>query len=179
MNEQNLQVPQTQSESETSDDYPAGRKEESLLEKIKLKLFIDEHFRGTSLEEWYSWEWQIKNGITDAEHLVELLGKKKNDIIFNMTKNHLPFRITPYVLYLLDCLPTDHPLYKTIIPTVSAEVIGDIIVGSVTSTLVTTPSSQNVDIVAEALAKKNRKEFIESEKRRLWHLGIGKGHHLE
>ncbi len=68
---------------------------------------------------------------------------------------------------------------ETIVPTVSAEVIGDIIVGSVVSTLITTPSSQNIDIVAEALAKKQRKEFIESERRRLWHLGYGKGLHLE
>jgi L-lysine 2,3-aminomutase len=103
-----------------SDDYPAKSKENDiLLEKIKLKIFIDEHFKGTTIEQWNDWTWQIKNGITDAEKLVELLGKKKNDIIFNMPKNHLPFRITPYVLYLLDTLPTDHPLYKTIIPTVN------------------------------------------------------------
>ena len=36
-----------------------------------------------------------------------------------MPENHLPFRITPYYVYLLDTLPNDHPLYKTIIPTVN------------------------------------------------------------
>jgi L-lysine 2,3-aminomutase len=117
MKNQNLQVSQT--ESEDSEFPPAVNKESSLFDKIKLKIFIDEYFRGTTIEEWNDWTWQIKNGITNAEKLVELLGKKKNDIIFNMPKNHLPFRITPYILYLLDSLSTDHPLYKTIIPTVN------------------------------------------------------------
>jgi lysine 2,3-aminomutase len=117
MNEQITQV--TQIESEDTDPYPAKRKEESLLEKIKLKLFIDENFRGTSFEEWYDWKWQIKNSITKTEDLIKVLGKKKNGTIINMPNNHLPFRITPYYVYLLDTLPSDHPLYKTIIPTVN------------------------------------------------------------
>ena len=118
MNEQNLQ--QSQNESECSDDYPAKRKDnDTLLQKIRLKLFIDENFRGNTLEEWYSWKWQIKNSIIDTEKLLILLGKKKNGTIINMPKNHLPFRITPYYVYLLDTLSSDHPLYKTIIPTVN------------------------------------------------------------
>jgi len=117
MNEQNLQTSQT--ESEPSDDYPAkSKKNDILLEKIKLKLFIDENFKGTTFEEWHDWKWQVKNSITNTERLLTVLGKKKNGTIINMPENHLPFRITPYYLYLLDCLPSDHPLYKTIIPTV-------------------------------------------------------------
>jgi len=117
MNEQILQVSQT--ESENPDDYPAGRKEESLLEKIKLKLFIDENFKGTTFEEWYDWKWQIKNSITSTKQLIQLLGRKKNGTIIDMPINHLPFRITPYYVYLLDTLSNDHPLYKTIIPTIN------------------------------------------------------------
>jgi lysine 2,3-aminomutase len=117
MNEQILQVSET--ESESTDPYPAKRKEESLLDRINLKLFIDENFRGTSFEEWYDWKWQIKNSITSTEQLIQLLGKKKNGTIIDMPANHLPFRITPYFVYLLDTLPSDHPLYKTIIPTVN------------------------------------------------------------
>ena len=118
MNNQILQV--SQPESESSDDYPAKCKDnESLLQKIKLKLFIDENFRGITFEEWYDWKWQIKNSITNAEKLIEILGKKKNGTIINMPENHLPFRITPYFIYLLDTLSSDHPLYKTIIPTVN------------------------------------------------------------
>jgi lysine 2,3-aminomutase len=118
MNEQFSQ--QSQNESECSDDYPAKSKEnETLLQKIKLKLFIDENFKGSTFEEWQNWNWQIKNSITSTEKLLMVLGKKKNGTIINMPQNHLPFRITPYFVYLLDCLPADHPLYKAIIPTVS------------------------------------------------------------
>ena len=117
MNNQNLQVSQT--ETESADDYPAKCKEKTLLEKNKLKIFIDENFRGTSFEEWNDWRWQIRNSITNTEKLIMLLGKKKNGTIINMPINHLPFRITPYFVYLLDTLPNDHPLYKTIIPTVN------------------------------------------------------------
>lgn len=115
MNEQILQV--SQNESESTDPYPAKCKDDPLLKK--LKLFINDNFSGTTFEEWYDWKWQIKNSITNTEKLIELLGKKGNDIIINMPKNHLPFRITPYYVYLLDTLPSDHPLYKTIIPTVN------------------------------------------------------------
>ena len=118
MNEQILQV--SQIESEDTDPYPAKRKDnESLLQKIKLKLFIDENFKRATFEEWHDWKWQMKNSITSTERLLNVLGKKKNGTIINMPVNHLPFRITPYYVYLLDCLPSDHPLYKTIIPTVN------------------------------------------------------------
>ena len=118
MNEQISQ--QSQNESECADDYPAKSKDyDPLLQKIKLKLFIDENFRGTTIEEWNDWKWQVKNSITNTEKLLTVLGKKKNGTIINMPINHLPFRITPYFVYLLDTLPSDHPLYKTIIPTVN------------------------------------------------------------
>ena len=118
MNNQNLQT--SQIESESSDDYPAkGRENYTLLKKIKLKLFIDENFKGTTFDQWNDWKWQVKNSITNTERLLNVLGKKKNGTIINMPENHLPFRITPYYLYLLDTLPSDHPLYKTIIPTVN------------------------------------------------------------
>ena len=75
MNNQNLQV--TQTETESADDYPAKRKEKTLLEKIKLKIFIDENFRGTPFEEWNDWRWQIRNSITSTEKLIMLLVKRK------------------------------------------------------------------------------------------------------
>lgn len=116
----NNQITQTtQTETESTDDYPAKRKDFSLLEKIRLKIFIDEYFRGTSFEDWYDWKWQIKNSITSTERLITLLGKKKNGTIIDLPDKHLPFRITPYFVYLLDSLPNDHPLYKTIIPTIN------------------------------------------------------------
>jgi lysine 2,3-aminomutase len=117
MNEQNLQM--TQTETESSDDYPAKSADEPLLTTNDLLNFIEENYCGTSIEEWNDWRWQIRNSITNTERLLNVLGKKKNGTIINMPENHLPFRITPYYVYLLDMLPSDHPLYKTIIPTVN------------------------------------------------------------
>ena len=109
MNSQNLE--QSQNESESSDPYPA---------EDKLYRYITEHYiPGTSLIEWNNWNWQIKNSITNPKELFRVLGNTKNDVILNMPENHLPFRITPYFAYLLNTLPNDHPLYRTIIPTIN------------------------------------------------------------
>lgn len=116
MNNQILQVSQIESEDS---EFPPAVSKESMLTDINIKLFIDENFKGTTFEQWNDWTWQIKNSITNTEKLIEILGKKKNDVIISMPKNHLPFRITPYFVHLLDNLSNDHPLYKTIIPTIS------------------------------------------------------------
>lgn len=116
MNNQILQV--VQIKSEDSDLPPAVGKELSLPAK-NIEKFIEENYTETTIEDWYSWKWQIKNSITSTEKLIKLLGKKKNGTIINMPENHLPFRITPYFAHLLSILPTDHVLYKTIIPTVN------------------------------------------------------------
>lgn len=119
-NDMNTQISQqTQIESEPSDDYPAKGEDISLPLKNKLNNFINENFIGTSVEEWNDWKWQIKNSITNTEELIHVLGKKKNGTIISMPENHLPFRVTPYFAYLLDTLPSEHPLYRTIIPTVN------------------------------------------------------------
>jgi lysine 2,3-aminomutase len=117
MNSQNLQ--QTQNESEPSEPYPAGTTAVPMLSNNKLKIFIDENYNGTSFVEWNDWSWQIKNSITKAEKLIEVLGKKKNGAILDIPPNHLPFRITPYFAYLLSTLSNEHPLYRTIIPTIN------------------------------------------------------------
>ena len=116
MNNPILQV--VQIKPEDSDLPPAVGKELSLPAK-NIEKFIEENYTETTIEDWYSWKWQIKNSITSTEKLIKLLGKKKNGTIINMPENHLPFRITPYFAHLLNILPTDHVLYKTIIPTVN------------------------------------------------------------
>jgi lysine 2,3-aminomutase len=116
MNAHNLQT--SEPKSEPSDDYPADGMKISIPAKNKLNNFINENFIGTSIGEWNDWKWQIKNSITHTETLIQILGKKKNGTIINMPENHLPFRVTPYFAYLLDLLPSDHPLYRTIIPTI-------------------------------------------------------------
>ena len=113
MNSQKLQQPKN--ESEPSDVPPSAEKDTPLL----LKNFINENYFGTSIEDWNNWSWQVKNSITKTEKLIKVLGKKQNDTIINMPENHLPFRITPYFARLLNTLPNDHPLYRTIIPTIN------------------------------------------------------------
>lgn len=117
MKTQNSQTSQTM--SEPSDDYPAKGTAISLPSENKLKKFINENYNGTSFEEWNDWKWQIRNSITKTERLIQVLGKKKNGTIIDMPENHLPFRVTPYFAYLLDTLSSDHPLYRTIIPTIN------------------------------------------------------------
>jgi lysine 2,3-aminomutase len=117
MNTENLQ--QSHNESEPSDPYPAAEKDVPLPTNNRFKLFIDENYPASSLEEWNDWKWQIKNSITKTDRLNAVLGNKKNDTIINMPENHLPFRITPYFAYLLSTLEDNHPLYRTIIPTIN------------------------------------------------------------
>ena len=121
MNETNIQVAQT--ETESSDSYPA--KDDPLVDKIKLKTFIEKNYSNITLKEWQDWKWQSRNSITNIDELIKILGNKNNDVISNMPKNHLPLRITPYFAYLLDTLPSNHALFKTIIPTISELNLGN------------------------------------------------------
>ena len=118
-NTMNSQISQqTQNESEPSEPYPAGPTASPMLSNNKLKNFIDENYNGITIDQWNDWQWQIKNSITHPEKLITVLGKTNNGIIGNLPENHLPFRITPYFAYLLSTLSNDHPLYRTIIPTI-------------------------------------------------------------
>jgi lysine 2,3-aminomutase len=78
--------------------------------------FIEKNFPGTTLREWNNWHWQVKNSITNKLQLQAILGKDE-EALQAMPKKHLPFRITPYFASLLSRFSSDHPLYKTMIPT--------------------------------------------------------------
>jgi len=88
-------------------------------EDDKVIEFITNNYPNTTIEQWNSWQWQVKNSITKSDDLINILGKKRENIILNIPENHLPFRITPYFASLLDRLESNHPLYKTIIPTLN------------------------------------------------------------
>ena len=117
MNSQKLQS--SHNESEPSDPYPAAEKDVPLPINNRLNNFINENCPEASIEEWNDWKWQIKNSITKTDRLNAVLGGEKNDAIINVPENHLPFRITPYFAYLLNTLSDNHPLYRTIIPTIN------------------------------------------------------------
>lgn len=101
---------------------PVSQKSQSILEGLtqdkQTTDFIKINYPDITISQWNDWKWQIRNSITKSENLIQILGKNKENIILNIPNNHLPFRITPYFASLLDRLDNDHPLYKTIIPTI-------------------------------------------------------------
>jgi lysine 2,3-aminomutase len=98
---------------------PIKQNQPTNLDNTELIDFINMNYPSITIEKWNDWKWQIKNSITKSQDLLKILGEKKKDIILTIPDNHLPFRITPYFTYLLYKLENNHPLYKTIIPTVN------------------------------------------------------------
>lgn len=92
---------------------------DKLTQDNSIIKFIENNYPNTTIDQWNDWKWQIKNSITKSIDLINILGKKRENTILNIPENHLPFRITPYFASLLDRLENDHPLYKTIIPTIN------------------------------------------------------------
>jgi lysine 2,3-aminomutase len=78
--------------------------------------FIKNNFPGASFHDWNNWTWQVRNSIHTAERLREIFGEAYENVINTLPENHLPFRITPYFASLLSRFPSDHPLFRTMIP---------------------------------------------------------------
>ena len=87
--------------------------------------FIRKNFPKTSVSDWNSWTWQIKNSIHTAERLKEIFGESYDNVISSLPENHLPFRITPYFASLLSRFAPDHPLFRTMIPAKEELTIGN------------------------------------------------------
>ena len=87
--------------------------------------FIRKNYARTSISDWNSWTWQIKNSIHTAERLKEIFGESYENVISSLPENHLPFRITPYFASLLSRFPADHPLFRTMIPAKEELTIGN------------------------------------------------------
>lgn len=89
-----------------------------------VNTFIKKNFPGTTIHDWNSWNWQIKNSIHTEERLKEIFGEAYENVIDTLPKNHLPFRITPYFASLLSRYPSEHPLFRTMIPSKEELLIG-------------------------------------------------------
>jgi len=83
---------------------------------ISVEPFMRANFPGATIHDWNNWNWQIKNNIHTAERLKEIFGEAYENIINSLPQNHLPFRITPYFASLLSRFPSNHPLFRTMIP---------------------------------------------------------------
>jgi lysine 2,3-aminomutase len=86
--------------------------------------FMRVNFPGSTLHDWNNWNWQLKNSIHTAERLKEIFGEAYENIINTLPENHLPFRITPYFASLLSRFPSDHSLFKTMIPSKEELILG-------------------------------------------------------
>jgi lysine 2,3-aminomutase len=78
------------------------------------------YFPRSNRRDWKNWHWQIKNSITGLDRLDEILGidpvEKAGLEDLNIK---LPLRITPYYADLIHSLGKDHPLRRTVIPSLN------------------------------------------------------------
>lgn len=76
-------------------------------------------FRHTSHKQWSNWKWQIRNRIHTLEQLNQMLRLSATErLAMEMHRSHLPVGVTPYFMSLLPREESDHPLRRTVIPTV-------------------------------------------------------------
>lgn len=109
---------QVSNESQNTDDSLNSEPPSAGVKpKENLQNFIEKYYN-CSIDEWNDWKWQIKNSITKPSDLIRILGNDVFEKINFLTDNQLPFRITPYFVYTLSNLPDEHPLYKTVIPSI-------------------------------------------------------------
>jgi lysine 2,3-aminomutase len=76
-------------------------------------------FPHATRREWSDWRWQIQNRIRTLEQLQKILRlSAKERLALEMHRSHLPIGVTPYFMSLLPAEEADHPLRRTVIPTV-------------------------------------------------------------
>ncbi|MEE4178382.1 MAG: KamA family radical SAM protein [Bacteroides sp.] len=79
--------------------------------------FLRHFFPGTSLKDWSSWQWQVRNSFTSLTALSRIMNLGENEIKPRPGVNDsLPLRITPYYASLLDCSDPDQAIRRTVVP---------------------------------------------------------------
>ena len=87
----------------------------------KSLAFLKKFFPLASIDDWNSWQWQIKNSITSLNSLlkfIDLSAQEKEYFEHTLINDILPVRITPYFASLLDAHNENQALRKTVIPVV-------------------------------------------------------------
>jgi len=93
----------------------------------KSRNFLKKFFPLATLDDWNSWQWQIKNSITTLSSLEKVLSlseEEKSYFEHRLINNILPVRITPYYASLLDPNDNNQALRKTVVPVVDEFLIG-------------------------------------------------------
>ena len=102
------------------EEYPSGLDERVVRRRLKNRDRILRYFGGTA-EDWEDPAWQIRNIISEAGPLLNLieLGPAEREAVRRAAKSSIPFGITPYYLSLMDRqadLGFDHAIRAQVIP---------------------------------------------------------------
>jgi lysine 2,3-aminomutase len=86
--------------------------------------FRNRFYPDISDEQWNSWQWQVSNRISKPEQLKRFLNLSSAEMgAFQQLKTKLPMGITPYYMGLLPEDEPDHPLRRSVIPTLHEFVV--------------------------------------------------------
>jgi len=85
-------------------------------ENLSSRTFRQLFFPTVSYQSWNDWHWQLQNRITDTARLADLVGLTTRERLIVANGQSLPLAITPYYAGLLRAGGTDHPLRRTVIP---------------------------------------------------------------
>jgi lysine 2,3-aminomutase len=88
----------------------------------KTLEFKNKFYPNTTLKEWNSWEWQIRNSITTKNQLEKILVLTEEESSAFENNINLPFKVTPYYMSLII---NNNELRKTVIPTIYENVYSD------------------------------------------------------
>lgn len=98
---------------------PAAEKKQHSRVYLHTASFRRMFFAHATRKEWNDWRWQIQNRIRTIEQLQKILRlSAKERLALEMHRSNLPIGVTPYFMSLLPAEETDHPLRRTVIPTV-------------------------------------------------------------
>ncbi|MBU4463346.1 MAG: lysine 2,3-aminomutase, partial [Proteobacteria bacterium] len=96
-----------------------------ISKKIKSKIlpvtykFRKKFFPTISKRKWNDWHWQISNRIRSLEQLKRFIKvSPEEESIFKQINSRLPVSITPYYMSLLSPDEPEHPLRRTVVPTI-------------------------------------------------------------
>jgi lysine 2,3-aminomutase len=85
----------------------------------KRRAFRRRFFPSVSDKQWNNWQWQIQNRICSLSHLSQFLKLSEEELsAFTRLNTKLPLAITPYYMSLLSEDDANHPLRRSVVPTV-------------------------------------------------------------
>ena len=85
----------------------------------KTRYFREKFYPATTDVQWDSWHWQVQNRICTPRALAGLIELSPDEAgTFTQLKTKLPMGITPYYASLLFESTPDHPVRRTVVPTV-------------------------------------------------------------